>query len=469
MPPLAYVLHVKDHLDHDVGKTDSALDVRARVSWAVKAVKSSRLAKKGGAVMILSLDVQAGTVNGRTAGDYAQLLRESTREAGTLLPLLAKAWDTSAPETLAANLAKKIGDFDKVRLLPAGVADAESEESEDTVEASCALPMENLTGTKRAARAMLVAAVFAAELSKREAGIPVLVLGRPPGHHATCQHSLNLLASPYPSPGGGLEGRSLGGGCFYPSCWLGAVHCLRQGSASRLAYIDLDAHMPDGVWKEVDCLRGLSKERRKELFNGRPDACDGIVFASVHVDGYPNPSVDGWKSTVSVLPRGPRQAFEVRIHQELLPRGVCDGGTTLNKEVLTAFERWKGVTLRDLCKFKPDGVFFGLGFDLHRDEACISDKREGIGLTAKNYRDFLRRLPVNNSGPLVLTLEGGYTKAGVVDGMNGVLAGMVEHSRACKRILRSAGKCAATVSRPRKPLTLIRQRTQIRLKKRRRA
>jgi len=468
MPPLAFVLRVKDHVDHDVGTTDSALDVKARVDWAWKAVKSSPVAKKG-AVARLSLDVQAGTVNGTTTGTYAKLLRESAKQAGILLPLLAKAWDPAAPDTLTANLAKKIGDFSKVRLLDAGMCECESDESIDTVQAACALPMESLPGTKRAARAQLVAAVFAAELSKREAGAPVLVLGRPPGHHATCAHSLNLLAPPHPSPGGDLEGRCLGGGCFYPSCWLGAVHCLRQGTARRLAYIDLDAHMPDGVWKEVDCLRGLSRERRKELFNGKADACEGVFFASVHVDGYPNPSENGWKSTVCVQPQGPRKAFEVRVHQELLPRGVADGGTTLNKEVLSAFERWKGGTLRDLCKFRPDGVFFGLGFDLHRDEACISDKRAGLGLTARNYRDFLRRLPVSaNSVPLVLTLEGGYTKAGVVDGTEGVLAGMVEHSRACRRMHLAKTKCSRA-ARPRKSLTLSRQRLQTSLKKAKRA
>merc|ERR1719149_357683 len=131
--------------------------------------------------------------------------------------------------------------------------------------------MTNLEGSKAAAQAMLIASVFAAELSAKER-LPVLVLGRPPGHHATCEHKLDFNAPYYPSPGGAVEGVSLAGGCFYPSCWLAALHCLRQGTAHKLAYIDIDAHKPEGIWKEVDHLCGLDSAKRKAVLNGNADA-----------------------------------------------------------------------------------------------------------------------------------------------------------------------------------------------------
>ena len=145
--------------------------------------------------------------------------------------------------------------------------------------------------------------MFAAELSDKER-VPVLVLGRPPGHHATCAHELALDAPKCRSPGGPLDGASLGGGCFYPSCWVAAVHCMREGLAQKLAYIDVDAHKPDGVWKEVDHLSKLSRDDRAELLKGKPNACEGVLFASVHVEGYPNPGNLNWRSAVRKMPKG---------------------------------------------------------------------------------------------------------------------------------------------------------------------
>lgn len=448
-PLSAIVLLVKDHMDHGVGCTDVALDVKERVAWAWSAVKKSPAAKRG-AIKLLSLDVAAGSVNGSTTSKFAEWLGQASRATGRVLPALAQSWDSDAPKTLRGNLTAKLGTFEKTRRKSVSSvrssgrksvssvgsqslpdSDTDSDMEGPTVEEACSLPMLSLTGAKRAAQAMLVASVFATELSDKER-VPVLVLGRPPGHHATCEHHLALDAPKFSSPGGNLEGASLGGGCFYPSCWVGAVHALREGLSQRLAYIDVDAHKPDGVWKEVDHLSKLSSEDREDVLNGKPDACQGMLFASVHVSGFPNPGTRHWKSTTCTIPKSQRRAFDVRVLEELLPEGVAapEGVATetlKNKVVLQAFQRWQVALLEDLRKLKPNGLFVGLGFDLHKDEKEIMDKQVGLGIEAQHYCKLIRRIPSTAlQGPVVLTLEGGYTKAAVVEGIRGSLAGLEE-------------------------------------------
>merc|ERR1712151_660779 len=117
--------------------------------------------------------------------------------------------------------------------------------------------------------------------------------------------------------------------------------------------------------------RTLDKNRRKKLFDGEDSACEGVLFASVHVDGYPNPGRNAWKSAQCVLPKGAGKAFKVNVHEQLL-QGVGEEGTTPNSTVLEKYESWKDDTLQGLQDFQPDGVFVGLGFDLHMFEARIN-------------------------------------------------------------------------------------------------
>lgn len=439
VPPLvkkraAIAILVKDHMDHGVGCTDAALDVKERVDWAWNAVKSSPSAKRK-KVMLLALDVAAGTVNGRKDGKYPALLRQASSSASRLLPLLAQSWDPDAPTTLRGNLSAKLGEFEKlkrksissIRRRSVGSttssADQDDEDEDCTVADACSLPMSDLKGAKRAAQAMLIASVFAAEVSMKER-VAVLVLGRPPGHHATCSHQLALAARPVQTPGGAVEGASLGGGCFYPSCWLAAVHCLKEGFSKRLAYIDIDAHKPDGVWKEVDHLCRLGRDRRAAILGSeKADACEGILFASIHVDGYPNPGLQ-WTSADCVLPKATRRAFEVRVHEELLSGGIATGALQ-NEDVWAAFGRWQSSLSKDTRTFRPNGIFVGLGFDLHKLEKRIGDKKAGVGLLGQHYFQLLRSLPASSlKGPFVLTLEGGYTQAAINDGIHGALSGL---------------------------------------------
>merc|ERR1711871_1372923 len=127
---------------------------------------------------------------------------------------------------LVHNLAKKLGRYEKIRSEFVGETVDENGRVH-TVEQFCSLYMKDYAGAKRAVRGMLVASIFATDLSK-QASVPVVVLGRPPGHHATCEHKIDFVAPYAPSPGGALDGISLNGGCFYPSCWVAAVHSLRK-------------------------------------------------------------------------------------------------------------------------------------------------------------------------------------------------------------------------------------------------
>eukprot|EP00439_Symbiodinium_sp_Y106_P087303 s29_g44.t2 len=134
---VAILLLVEDHEAHDVGSR--GLDVKTRVRWAWEAAR-----KSGVKLRFLSVNVSENTLNGKhglqlqseVGPILVELLRRSRMAAGRLLP----------------RLAKTLGIFLHVDAGSAG----------------------------RAAEAMLVAAVFATDLSVK-AGVPVLVLGRPPG------------------------------------------------------------------------------------------------------------------------------------------------------------------------------------------------------------------------------------------------------------------------------------------------
>jgi acetoin utilization deacetylase AcuC-like enzyme len=194
---------------------------------------------------------------------------------------------------------------------------------------------------------------------------------------------------------------------------------------SKLAYIDVDAHMPDGIWKEVEKLRSLDRERRCAILGENHSALTGLLFASVHLPGYPFPET--CHSSRCVMPKTSRRAFELRVNKQLLPKGMNNKGSATNGQVLASYARWQQQLDADMPRFQPDGIFVGLGFDLHQDEVEIGDKRMGLGIRAKHYRRLLAGLPPT-PGPVVLTLEGGYSKAGVEDGIFGALAGMVKFS-----------------------------------------
>jgi len=170
------------------------------------------------------------------------------------------------------------------------------------------------------------------------------------------------------------------------------------------------------------------------VLNGNADACKGVLFASAHIDGYPNPGNQGWKSVSCPIPKGHKRAFEIKLREELLPSGVTEDGEFQNDVVLSAFNRWKTEVAVDLHNFNPDGIFIGLGLDLHKYEKRI-EKAIGIGLEREHYCRFFKDLPTAalNAGPVVLTLEGGYTKFSVADGIAGVIEGLEELSLRRKR------------------------------------
>eukprot|EP00928_Gymnodinium_smaydae_P033588 TRINITY_DN24016_c0_g3_i1.p1 TRINITY_DN24016_c0_g3~~TRINITY_DN24016_c0_g3_i1.p1 ORF type:complete len:481 (-),score=48.57 TRINITY_DN24016_c0_g3_i1:235-1518(-) len=423
---------------------------------------------KNGVVKLLTLDVARCSVNNSIRDPHVDMLNTAIGSVDDLLPLLANAWHATAPKGLHANVSAKLGRYEKIKKRPVPES-TDDKGNVDTVEQVCSTPMVSVDGSKRAVRAMLVASVFAADLSDKER-VPVVVLGRPPGHHATCEHKIDLDAPLARSPGGSLEGCCIGGGCFYPSCWVAAVHSLRSGSSNRLAYIDVDAHKPDGIWREVERLRGLGKQRRTHLL-GNADRCENVLFASVHIDAFPNPGVQ-WKSVDTVLPKKPGKAFDVHVVEELLPEGTHKDGTTLNAEVLEGFNRWRNTVQTKLARVKPNGLFVGLGFDLHKDEKQIRNhKRVGLGISRKDYRDFIGALPAAGvqPGPVVLTLEGGYTKEAVVDGMKGTLEGLVKFSRAQRGDVRGVAVKASVQVHTIPKRSHSQQRVQARSAKRRRS
>jgi acetoin utilization protein AcuC len=163
-------------------------------------------------------------------------------------------------------------------------------------------------------------------------------------------------------PGGGthhgLPDRA-NGFCFLNDCVL-AILSLRHHGAARVAYVDIDAHHPDGV---------------AEAFAGDAD----VLMISTHES-------DRWPRTGALTDRGVGQQFNLP-----LPRGAHDD------DMARVLDR---LILPGVTRFRPDAIVLQCGAD-----AVLEDPQSRLGLSNNSHARVVSAL--RGLAPRLLVLGGG--------------------------------------------------------------
>ena len=139
-----------------------------------------------------------------------------------------------------------------------------------------------------------------------------------------------------------------------------AIQSLRRNGAQRVAYVDIDAHHPDGV---------------EHGFADDPDT----LLVSVHEENR-------WPRTGALTDRGVGQVWNLPV-----PRGMHDDEMALIRD---------DVILRLVADFKPDAIVLQCGAD-----AVMEDPQSGLGLS--NNAHWAVVAAVMGMAPRYLVLGGG--------------------------------------------------------------
>lgn len=221
-------------------------------------------------------------------------------------------------------------------------------------------------GTCRAALLAAGGVLRAVEATCSRQYQAALCLVRPPGHHA---------------------GPALGKGfCFFNNVVLGALWARRRFSFERILVLDWDVHHGDGT---------------QDAFYADP----GVAYFSWHQHPfYP------YTGTAAELGAGQGFGYNVNVP---LPHGASD------EEYLLAYDRLLVPLART---YRPQLVLVSSGYDAHfADHLGDMDVTAGgfWSLTART-RDLAREL----NAPLVLSLEGGYSRQGMAWGVAATVAAL---------------------------------------------
>ncbi len=158
----------------------------------------------------------------------------------------------------------------------------------------------------------------------------------------------------------GMPGRA-NGFCYFNDPVF-AILSLRANGVRRIAYIDIDAHHPDGV---------------EHAFGQDRD----ILTISTHEEAR-------WPRTGAIGDRGAGQVFNLP-----LPRGTGDDGMALARD---------HVMMPALDRFDADSVVLQCGSD-----GLTEDPQSGLALSNNAHRDVLRSVMARTSRLIVLG-GGGY-------------------------------------------------------------
>jgi len=206
-------------------------------------------------------------------------------------------------------------------------------------------------GSYTAARNVTGAAVACAREVMRNKHQRLLLIGRPPGHHATRDRGMGF--------------------CLFNNIAVAAEALSFYHGMKKVAIIDWDVHHGNGT---------------QEIFYGRSD----VLFVSLHqYPLYPG----GGKATETGT--GPGEGFTLNI-----PLPAATGGA----QYLELFEN-KVISCLD--DYKPDIILISAGFDGHRD-----DPLGGLELTESDFARMTRRLGDISEkyceGRMISIVEGGY-------------------------------------------------------------
>jgi acetoin utilization deacetylase AcuC-like enzyme len=191
------------------------------------------------------------------------------------------------------------------------------------------------------------AGLAAVDALRADDGDAALVLGRPPGHHAT---------------------RDVGMGfCLVNNIAVAAASLVAAGE--RVAIIDWDVHHGNGT---------------QDIFWFEPS----VLYVSIHQSPlYPG--------TGRANERGGGEAWGTTINLPLPPGATGDVYLALFDEVV----------IPSVERFGATWVLISAGFDAHRDDPLAN-----MGLTAGDFADLTTRVTslAGRPGRLALFLEGGY-------------------------------------------------------------
>lgn len=260
------------------------------------------------------------------------------RERGLLDDRPSPSWEPASDEPiLRVHTPELLAELQAITDAGGGAIDA------DTV----VLP-DSLLAARLAAGAATSAVDAIADGEARTA----LVVGRPPGHHATRDTAMGF--------------------CLLNTVAIAAAHARERGFA-RVAVLDWDVHHGNGT---------------QDIFEDRDD----VLFCSSH-------RYDGWyfPGTGSAAERGRGAGTGLTVNA---PLSAGDGDEALlhawDRHILPAVER-----------FGPDLILVSAGYDAHREDPLgglrVTD--DGFRAVAKRVLDLARR---HAGGRLVAVLEGGY-------------------------------------------------------------
>jgi len=197
-------------------------------------------------------------------------------------------------------------------------------------------------------------------------------LTRPPGHHAESARAMGF--------------------CVFNSAAVAAAAAIADLGCRRVLIFDPDVHHGNGT---------------QEIFYARSD----VLYLSLHQ--YPwYPWISGAADETG---SGAGRGYTVNVP---LPAGCGDAEYALAMEdvVLPLVRAWR-----------PDLVIVSAGFDAH-----AADPLAGMRLTAAGLRDLFGRLFTllgELRVPWAATLEGGYARSGVFDGVSAMLAPAVANPK----------------------------------------
>jgi len=196
-----------------------------------------------------------------------------------------------------------------------------------------------------------------------------LILGRPPGHHATRNRSMGF--------------------CLVNNTAVTAQYALDKGYARRVAIVDFDVHHGNGT---------------QDIFFDRDD----VFFISTHQ--FPFYPGSGAKSEIGI---GRGEGYTLNFPL---------GAGTQDDEILEIFEQ---DIIPTLTTYDPDVILVSAGFDAHK-----LDPLGGLGFTWRAFHQFgcmLRHLADYKCGArLISILEGGYSPEGNRDAITSYLRGIAQ-------------------------------------------
>ncbi len=232
-----------------------------------------------------------------------------------------------------------------------------------------ALDMETMAGPRSydAAMAAVGCALSAVDAVGRGNVVNAFALTRPPGHHAT------------PDRASGL--------CLLNNVAIAARYACRALGYDRVAIVDFDLHHGGGL---------------QQIFYEDPS----VLVISTHQTG-------GWPGTGASDEIGKGAASGTNLNLPLAPgHGDAEYAAI-----------YGGVVARVLEEWKPQMILVAAGFDIF-----VGDVLGTMDVTAEGFAQIaghLRRVADDVcGGKLVMALEGGYSVAGLRDGVMACLAAM---------------------------------------------